>query len=133
KSMFLIPVITTNWVQLIVHLITLNNRPMLFNVVDIFSVIVIFQLLFISVYLFLRDKGKVISNVLLGAFFLSLSLNLADRFLIIKNRYLPSPGFAMWGTCLPFLFGPLLYLYSESVLYKNFSMSRKKWVHFLPF
>jgi AraC-like DNA-binding protein len=126
-------VITTNWVQLIASLITLNNRLLLFNLVDIFSVIVIFQLLFTSVFLFLRDKGKVISNVLLGAFFLSISLNLADRFLIIKNSYLPGPGFVMWGTCLPFLFGPLLYLYSESVLYKNFSMSRKKWVHFLPF
>jgi AraC-like DNA-binding protein len=106
---------------------------MLFNLVDIFSVIVIFQLLFISVFLFLRDKGKVISNVLLGAFFLSLSLHLADKFLIIKNNYLPSPVFVTWGTCNPFLFGPLLYLYSESVLSKNFRMSRKKWVHFLPF
>src|ERR1700680_4310818 len=101
---------------------------MLFNLVDIFSVIVIFQLLFISVFLFSREKGKAISNGLLGAFFLSLSLNLADRFLILKNNYLPGPGFVMWGTCLPLLFGPLLYLYSESVLHRNFSMSRKKWV-----
>ena len=106
---------------------------MLFNLVDIFSVIVIFQLLFISVFLFSREKGKPVSNRLLGAFFLSLSLNLADRFLILKNSYLPGPGFVMWGTCLPLLFGPLLYLYSESVLYMNFSMTRKKWIHFLPF
>jgi hypothetical protein len=31
------------------------------------------------------------------------------------------------------LFGPLLYLYTQSVLYKDFSLSLRKWVHFLPF
>jgi len=106
---------------------------MQFNLVDIFCVITNFQLLFISIFLFSRDKGKAISNRLLGAFFLAVTLNLADKFLILKNSYLYSPDFALWGTSLPLLFGPLLYLYTRSVLFRNFELTRKKWLHFLPF
>jgi AraC-like DNA-binding protein len=40
---------------------------------------------------------------------------------------------AGWGSCLPLLFGPLIYLYTRSVLYEDFSSHKKHRIHFLPF
>jgi len=104
-----------------------------FSLSDILFVIVIFQLLFIGVFLFTHDKGKRISNGLLGAFFLSISLNLADSFLVLKKAYLSNTALVGWGICLPVLLGPLLYLYTQSILYKDFRLSKNKWIHLLPF
>jgi AraC-like DNA-binding protein len=104
-----------------------------FTVADIFFIIVIFQLLFTSLFLFTHTKGKKISNLLLGAFFLSICLNLTDNFLFLRKIYLLHPLFVFWGICLPLLFGPLLYLYTRSVLFRDFRLSGKTWLHFLPF
>lgn len=100
---------------------------------DILFIIVIFQLLFIAVFLFTHEKGKRISNIILGAFFLSISLNLADSFLVLKKVYLTNTSLVGWSICMPLLFGPLLYLYTQSILYKDFRFSRYKWIHLLPY
>jgi AraC-like DNA-binding protein len=106
---------------------------MSFSLSDTFFVIVIFQLLFTSVFLFTHQKGRRISNTLLGAFFLAICLNLADNLLLIKGVYSNQPSLALWSIWLLLLFGPLLYLYTQSVLYRDFSLSLVKWGHFLPF
>jgi AraC-like DNA-binding protein len=104
-----------------------------FSLSDILFVIVIFQLLFISIFLFTHEKGRRVSNAFLAAFFLSISLNLADSFLVLKKVYLNNPALVAWSICLPLLFGPLLLMYTQSILYKDFKFSRNKWIHFLPF
>jgi AraC-like DNA-binding protein len=104
-----------------------------FTITEGLFIIVIFQLLFISIFLFTYEKGKRISNILLGTFFLSISLNLLDSFLGLRKLYLYNTLWVAWGSCLPLLFGPLLYLYAESILYRDFKMLPGKWIHFLPF
>ena len=104
-----------------------------YNLSDIFFIVVIFQLLFISLFLFTNTKGKKIGNILLGTFFLSVSLNLVDSFLVLKKVYIQNPSLVGWGICLPLLFGPLLYLYTQSVLYKDFRLSARRWIHLFPF
>src|SRR6516162_5258822 len=99
---------------------------------DIFFIIVIFQLLFIGLFLFIHEKGRRVSNYLLGSFFLSIALNLLDSFLVIKKFYVGHPIRVGWGICFPVLYGPLLYLYTQSILYRNFSLTGRKWLHFLP-
>ncbi|MFI5152333.1 MAG: helix-turn-helix domain-containing protein [Chitinophagales bacterium] len=106
---------------------------MTIGISDIFFILVIFQLLFISFFLFTYNKGKKISNILLGSFFLSICLNLIDVFLMMKKVYFSNPSLAGWGNCLPLLFGPLLYLYTQAVLIENFRFNTRKWLHFLPF
>jgi AraC-like DNA-binding protein len=106
---------------------------MQFNLADILFCIVIFQLFFTGSFLLVHARGRIISHVLLGAFFLSVSLNLTDTLLSFKRVWLFSPYLVGWGICLPLLFGPLLFLYTQSVLYRDFSFSRKKWLHFIPF
>ena len=103
------------------------------TIADIFFILAIFQLLFISFFLFTYNKGKKISNILLGFFFLSICLNLVDVFLLMQRVYFSNPQLAGWGNCLPLLFGPLLYLYTQSILIENFRFSGRKWLHLLPF
>lgn len=106
---------------------------MIFTLTEGLLIIVIFQLILISIFLFTHDKGKKISNILLGAFFLAIGLNLLDSFLVLEKVYLHNTAFVAWGSCIPLLFGPLLYLYTRSILIKNFSLSGRNWLHFLPF
>jgi AraC-like DNA-binding protein len=106
---------------------------MQFTLADILFCIVIFQLFFTGSFLVAHARGRIISNLLLGAFFLTVSLNLIDTLLTFKRVWLSNPYLVGWGICLPLLFGPLLYLYTQSVLYRDFLLTRKKWIHFLPF
>ncbi len=103
------------------------------NFTQALFILIIFQLLFLSFFLFTHGKEKRISKRLLGAFFLSIALNLLDVFLLISGVYSPFPALAGWGSCLPLLFGPFLYLYTCSVIYEDFSVRLKQWVHFIPF
>jgi len=103
------------------------------NFTNILFILIIFQLLFLGFFLFTQKKGKQLSNLLLGAFFLSICLNLLDVFLLISGVYFSYPAFVGWGSCMPLLFGPLLCLYTQSVVYKHFSFTLKKYAHFIPF
>lgn len=106
---------------------------MSFSLSDILLVIVIFQLLFTSVFLIIHRGGGVVSNRLLGAFFLVAGLNLLDNLLLIKGIYTGHEAVALWSVWLLLLFGPLLYLYTQSVLYRGFRLTIRKGWHFLPF
>jgi AraC-like DNA-binding protein len=100
---------------------------------DILFTLVLFLLLFISVFLLTSDKGKRISNILIGSFFLTLCLNLADSFLLLKQVYFQNPQWAGWGSNLLLLCGPFIFFYTQSVLYKDFHFTKRKLLHFLPF
>lgn len=106
---------------------------MIISLTGILFSLLIFQLLFLSFFLFTQEKGKRVSNLLLGVFFLSMALNLLDVFLLMTGVYFFYPALAGWGSPLPLVFGPLLYFYTQSIVYKDFSLSLKKSVHFLPF
>jgi len=106
---------------------------MQFSFSDTLFTLVLFLLLFISVFLFTSDKGKRISNILIGGFFLTLFLNLTDSFLLLRQVYFQYPQWAGWGSNLLLLCGPLIFLYTQSVIYKDFHFTKGKLLHFLPF
>jgi AraC-like DNA-binding protein len=99
----------------------------------ILFVLIIFQLLFLSIFLLTQEKRKRPGNILLGLFFLSICFNLLDVFLFQTGVYKSNPQMAGWGSCLPLLFGPFIYFYTQSVTSKNFTISYKSGLHFLPF
>jgi len=95
--------------------------------------VVTFQALFISFFLFTTQTGKRLSHRLLGSFFLALSLNLVDSFLLLSGFYFSHPVWALWGTGIPLLFGPALYLYTLSIIDNDFRLSIRQGWHLLPF
>jgi len=106
---------------------------MTFNLTNVLFILIIFQLLFLSFFLFTQQKEKQAGNNLLGLFFLAICLNLLDVFLLNTGIYFTHPNFAGLGSCLPLLFGPLLYFYTRAVIYKNVSLNLKSLLHYLPF
>lgn len=104
-----------------------------FSLTEVLILLVIFQLFFISIFLFSHDKGKKVSNRLLALFFLSLCLNMIDSILLLKRIYLNYPSWAVWGTGIPLLYGPLIYLYVRSLLEPAFAIRKVDSWHFLPF
>ena len=114
-------------------IIYIIQASMGFNFSDIFFVIAIFQLLLLGFYLLTLRNDNRFSNWLLGAFFISIGLNLLDFFLLLKSVYRPHPALAGWGNCLPMVFGPLLFLFTQSVLQRKSQFTAGKALHFLPF
>src|SRR5258708_10277588 len=106
---------------------------MIVNLTNILFILIIFQLLFISFYLFTHQTGKKISNRLLGFFFLLIGLNLLDVFFLGTGVYFSYHNIAGFGSCFPLLFGPLLYFYTQSIVYKSFSLTAKSLRHFFAF
>jgi len=95
--------------------------------------LVLFLVMFIAIFLYTSGKGRRMSNVLLGSFFLALGLNLADSFLLLKQVYFSYPSLGLWGSNLLLLCGPLIFFYAQSVIYKDFHITTRKTIHFLPF
>ncbi len=101
--------------------------------IEYIVVLVIFLFLFFGIFLFNYKKGNRLSKNLLGIFFISLGLVVADVFLQINNTYAEFPRFAYIFTSLPFTLGPLIWLLTKSVTKRNFKLTTKDYLHFLPF
>jgi AraC-like DNA-binding protein len=106
---------------------------MLLNLPDILMLLLIVQLFFVSIYLFSKTTGKAVSNRLLACFFGCISLSLADNFLLRTGVWYRYPEAATLSSGFPLLYGPLLLFYTQSLIYKNFRVTPKKLLHFLPF
>jgi AraC-like DNA-binding protein len=114
-------------------ILNLLYLTMLLKLPDILIILLIFQLLFTSIYLFSKKGGKAISNKLLGCFFLSICISMADNLLLRTGVGYSYPDFVTFSSAFPLLYGPLLFLYTESLIYKAFDISKRAILHFLPF
>ncbi|MGZ3872963.1 MAG: helix-turn-helix domain-containing protein, partial [Mucilaginibacter sp.] len=106
---------------------------MLLNFPDILLLLLIFQLLFTSIYLFSKKTGNPLSNNLLGFFFLVICISTGDSLLLRTGTWYSYPAFATLSSAFPFLYGPLLFLYTASLIYKNYAITKKRLLHFVPF
>jgi len=103
------------------------------SLLTILSTLILFQLALMALFLFTTKKGKTISNRLLGCFFLLLLLNIADGVLAFAGFYTTYPQLAHLEDGFVFLLGPILYFYTQSMVYKYFRLTKKHWLHFIPF
>ncbi len=103
------------------------------RLLELLGVIVIFQLLFIAFFLFTHPKGKRLSNALLGSFFGAVALNMFDGLYVLTGWADANPHLAFIGGSCSFLFGPLLYFYTQSVVYREYRLPRTAVLHALPF
>lgn len=79
-----------------------------------------------ALFLLFNKKGNRLSNCLLGSFFAAFGLSSIDGYLLYRDIYQQFPNAAFWINGVPALYGPLLYLYTKSILFKDFKL---QWKH----
>lgn len=104
-----------------------------FDLNTVLSLLVAFQLFFIAIFLFTNGVSKRKSNVLLGIFFLLLAINVSDILFQINQGVPFLSLFFLLDDAFLLAFGPLIYLYTLSVVYKPFAYTRRHIFHFIPF
>jgi len=114
-------------------LITSSLNFMDTNLLKILFYVLCFQLLFVSFFLFQNKKGKTISNKILAIVFLMISISVINIFVILFNVKIKWPQLLFIDDTFMFAYGPLLYLFTQSILFKNYELKKKSLFHFLPF
>ena len=102
------------------------------NLIGLYTVI---QLLSLTVVTLNYKKGKRISNLLLSAFMFSNALLIAHFLFIfmIRNNWIIFIVLHSFGKSTYLLLMPILYLYINSLCYKDFFLKRFHLLHFLPY
>jgi len=103
------------------------------NLLKILFYILCFQFLFVSIFLFQNKKGKTLSNKLLAVVFLMISIVIINLYLIVFRVEINTPQLLFFDDTFMFAYGPLLYVFTQSVLFKNFRFQKRHIVHFIPF
>ncbi len=97
--------------------------------VNIVQLILVFQSLFFSLFLFSQKRGKLISNRILGAFLGVLAVHMILNFLFETKSQQVIPDIT---STLGFIYGPLIYLFIVSHIYKELSFWPKQIFHLIP-
>jgi AraC-like DNA-binding protein len=105
----------------------------LITILKILFYILCFQFLFVSLFLFQNKKGKTLSNKLLAIVFFMISVVVVNLYLIVFRVEITIPQLLFFDDTFMFAYGPLLYLFTQSVLFKNYKLQKKSLVHFIPF
>jgi AraC-like DNA-binding protein len=109
---------------------------MLTSVIDIINYITVFQLFLFCIYFFFKKQGYLLSNKLLALFFLANAFQVLTyyfnfRYIIFFLEYVPQ---LVWSVnFFAFSIGPLIYLYSLSLVRNNFKIKPVHYLLFIPF
>ncbi len=104
-----------------------------FNLINFLGFLVFTQLLFITFFLFTHRSGKVTANRILATFFLLLSFNVLDGIITINGLYLKYPDLAGIEEPFALLYGPLIMVYTNLILYKDYKLDPSHLLHSIPF
>lgn len=97
------------------------------------SFLITFQLLFVGVFLITHKIGNRRNNALLGTLFLLISWNMGDMTLKMNNLVLDWDVLQKLDDGFFLLYGPLIYLYSKAVIFKDFKLSPSQLLHLIPY
>lgn len=100
---------------------------------QILSFIVLFPLCVMALFLLTHKGGRRLSNILLGGFFLAWAVGVFDGLAYGTGLYTRYPHWALIANLFSLLLGPLLYLYTRSLLYQDFRLQWRDGLHALPF
>ena len=95
--------------------------------------LVIFLYLFFALFLFFYREGNRTTKNILGSFFLVLAIAILDVFFQFNKMYVSHPNYAFIANGTPFLYGPLIWLFSKSIIERGFRFTKKHLIHFIPF
>ncbi|WP_298792268.1 helix-turn-helix domain-containing protein [uncultured Allomuricauda sp.] len=103
---------------------------MVFNVDQLSLLFIAFQSFMFSIILFSSHKSKRLSSILLASFLLVLSLQMT--FLLIYRMRIGFEGLQSFLCVFGFFYGPLLYAYTQSLIFKDFILKPKAFLHLIP-
>ncbi|MEM7371892.1 MAG: helix-turn-helix domain-containing protein [Bacteroidota bacterium] len=103
------------------------------DTIQLLLILILFVLGMLSLFLITHPRGNRKSNTLLGILLLSWSLMLLDSLAIISGWTVSHTRLAFWTNQLFLVIGPLLYLYTRSVLHPHFRLRAVDLWHLLPF
>ncbi|HSD62458.1 MAG TPA: AraC family transcriptional regulator [Ignavibacteriaceae bacterium] len=105
------------------------------SVTDIIAITATFQLLIFSFFLLSLKRGNRINHLLLAAFLFTNAMYIIGYLLFAFSENILPAGvhFFFIGTSFGFLFGPLLLLYTKSLVQSNFQLKKKDLLHTIPF
>lgn len=99
----------------------------------ILTSIVLFQFVLISFFLFTVKKGRKLSNRLLGFFLMLLAINIGDGLLTYYQFFVRFSELALVEDCFILLYGPIILVYTKSIIYKDFRLTNRMMLHGIPF
>lgn len=105
------------------------------NLIEITNIIAISFLFLFSLFLISHKKGSKLSNKILGLFLFSTAASLLNFVLSQKINILSLKIFLLFwlANSLILLWGPLLYLYIQTVVSHSFLLQRRHALHLIPF
>lgn len=103
--------------------------------IDIVLFVLFFQLVSISPFLLFQKKRNSPSNQILGFFLLAKALCISNFIGMRLSGYTLThfPHLLFFGSSFTLLWGPLLYLYTKSLTFRNYRFRLTDTLHLLPF
>lgn len=104
-----------------------------FSLFSLLSFLITFQLLFVGIFLITHKKGNRRNNMLLGTIFILIAWNMGDLTLQMNGIVLKWQFLHHFDDSFFLLYGPIIYLYAQGVMYRDFKLSGKDLSHLIPF
>ena len=103
------------------------------SLISYLSFLIAFQLLFVGIFLITNNKGNRRNNRLLGVIFIMIAWNMADLTLRMNGFVSKWEFLQLLDDGFILLYGPILYLYTQGVIFKDFRLSGAKLMHLIPY
>jgi AraC-like DNA-binding protein len=103
------------------------------NLISLLSFLITFQLLFVAVFLITHKKGNRRNNILLGTIFILIAWNMGDLTLQMNGVYLKWEFLQLIDDGFFLLYGPIIYLYTQGVIFRDFKLSSGNLLHLIPY
>ena len=103
------------------------------SLISLLSFLITFQLLFVGFFLITHRKGNRRNNILLGTIFILIAWNMGDLTLQMNGVVLKWGFLQQIDDGFFLLYGPIIYLYAQGVIFRDFKLSSANLLHFIPF
>lgn len=105
------------------------------NALDVVLIILFFQLLTLVPYLIFSNNKRQFSNKIFAGFLIAKALCISNflSFRLYDYTYSYFPHLFYFGSSFTILWGPLLYLYTKSLVTKENKLKNIEMLHFIPF
>jgi len=103
------------------------------SLISYLSFLIAFQLLFVGIFLITHKKGNRRNNVLLSTVFFMIAWNMGDLTLQMNGIVLNWEFLQHIDDGFLFIYGPIFYLYTQGVIFRDFKLSSRDLLHLTPY